>query len=150
MSDILIGAQTQAEAVFCPQCQSPVEVPVSLLSRPMDVACTACGWKGVHTQLAVVPFKHEFKSDEQIAEEMARDLRNILSKTAAVTYGSFLLKWGFLDQPISAYQFARYLEGIAKSAVVSITETRRFLIEEKTRDTAQRPGIPRAPGGKDG
>jgi hypothetical protein len=131
MTTILGPRQTTAEAYFCPKCQSPVEVPVTLLGVPGDVRCS-CGWYGMHTELAVSKFKHEFASDEEIANRMSSDLRNLLAKTAGSSYAAFLLKWGFLDQPVQRAQLARYLQDIAKAVVPAIIETRKKLVEEKS------------------
>lgn len=146
MTTIIGPTQTQAQATFCPKCFSPsIKTQVITLSGGggMPAHCTACGWTGASTDLVATQFKHEFKSDDEIAEVMQRDLRNLLSKTAAQTYGSFLLKWGFLDKPISAYQLATYLEAISKSVATTVIETRKKLVEEKAHE---RTGVERASG----
>ena len=150
MSEIVGAHQTQAQAYFCPQCGSPsIVTPLTIVTENggSPAECKACPWKGDRKDLAVAPFKHEFKSDEDIAQNMMRDLRNVLAKSAAVTYGKFLLKWGFLDQPISALQLARYMDSIAQAVVRTIIETRTAMAEEKSRE---RVGVPGAPGDQSG
>ena len=149
MSEIVGAQQTAAQAYFCPKCGSPSLRQTSKFvteQNRLPVHCDACQWDGDQSQLAVAPFKHEFKSDDDIAQGMMTDLRNVLAKTAAVTYGRFLLKWGFLDQPISAVQLAHYMDSIARAVVKTIIETRKAMAEEKSRERA---GVPRAPGTQD-
>ncbi len=133
MNDIIVGKQREDTAYFCPKCHNPVEVPTSLFGAPTPVTCGACDWSGVHLELAQSSFKHQFKSDDEIAQAMMVDLRNLLSKTAAVTYGSFLLKWGFLDKPIQSAQLGRYMMEIAKTVTATIIATRKTLAEETAR-----------------
>src|SRR5688572_6352061 len=117
VADIISPHETEAAAWFCPKCSSPVDisVPGALAAGERAPVSCVCGWSGNHYQLVGTPFKHGFKSDDEIAQQMMLELRNLLAKTAAQTYGSFLLKWGFLDKPISALQLATYLEAIAKA-----------------------------------
>lgn len=131
MTDIISPVETAAAAYFCPQCSTPVEVPVLLISNPVSVMCGGCGWTGDHTQLAATAFKHGFVSDSEIAETMVREVRNVLAKVAAKAYGSFLVKWGFIDGAHVHYQLATYLQAIAKATVTAIIETRKKLTEEK-------------------
>src|SRR3972149_5419964 len=116
MSEIVGAHQTQARPYFCPRCGSPsifspLVVVVADGGNPAE--CRACPWKGDRKDLAGAPFKHEFQSDRDMAQSMMRTLRNVLAKSAAVPYGSFLLKWGFLAQPVSALQLGRYMDSIA-------------------------------------
>lgn len=134
MSDLLTPHETKAEAYFCPSCGAPVEVPTVLFGGPTPVICSACSWTGAHVQLAAYPFKHGFADDDAIVEAMATDLRNVLAKTAAQTYGSFLLKWGFLDQPIRAEQLGAYISAISRAVLKTVIETRRVIVEEKARE----------------
>lgn len=129
----IIGRNTSAEGYFCPSCGTPVEMPTVLFGNSTPITCSACDWSGAHTQLAVAPFKHGFSSDAEIAETMVKELRNLLAKTAGQTYGSFLMKWGFMDG-LSALQLASYLEAIARATVTAIFETRKQLVEEKARE----------------
>jgi hypothetical protein len=140
MSDIIVGEQRESTAVFCPKCQSP---SVTFLGSSLElqkrvVACGACGWGGTEDQLAQSTFKHEFKSDDEIAQAMMVDLRNLLAKNAAVTYGAFLSKWGFIDQPPSAVQLGRYMMEIAKATAKAVIELRKTLVEEKARERSGR------------
>lgn len=139
MSEIIGPRETQAQAFFCPQCGSPVDtgkVSAVALGVAVPAFCPACGWHGETKDLAVAPFKHSFASDEDVAQSMTRELRNVLAKTAAQSYGSFLLKWGFLDQPITALQLSTYMDAIAKAVVRTIIETRKTLTEERARERA--------------
>lgn len=141
MTHILGPRETQASAYFCPSCGSPaVNVQsVTLHGGAMPASCDSCGWQGATTQLAVAPFKHGFANDEEIARTMSTELRNLLSKTAGQTYGRFLLKWGFMDEPVSALQLATYLDAIAKAVVRTIVQTRQQLLEEKARERTTGP-----------
>jgi len=150
MSEIVGAQQTPAQAYFCPKCGSPSLKQTSKFwteENKAPVHCDACQWDGDQSQLAVAPFKHEFRSDEDIAQNMMVDLRNVLAKSAAVTYGRFLLKWGFLDQPVSAVQLAHYMDSIARAVVKTIIETRKGMAEEKSRE---RVGVPGTTGAQDG
>lgn len=149
MTEIHSPKQTEATAYFCPKCHSPNVERSGLLVEGYDgdAECNSCKWSGRTSQLAQSTFKHGFQSDEEIASSMMRDLRNLLAKTVAHSYGKFLLKWGFLDQPISSLQLATYLEAIANAVVKTIVETRKKLVEEKTRD---RSGLPRPAGDERG
>lgn len=140
MSEVIIGQKTEATAYFCPTCQSPVEVPAMLISNRQPVVCAGCGWDGFYDQLLQTTFKHEFKSDEAIAGQLVVEVRNLLAKHSAAIYGSFLLKWGFLDQPIQAAQLGRYIMEIAKATVTAIIQTRKTLAEEKARGRTERDG----------
>lgn len=134
MSDIIRGEQIESTAYFCPKCHNPVDIPMSIFSAPIEVRCAACDWSGTHLQLVQSSFKHEFKSDEEIAQSMMTDLRNLLAKSAASTYGRWLLKWGFLDQPVQAAQLGRYIMEIAKAVTKTVIELRKTIVEEKARE----------------
>lgn len=138
MTGIHGSQQTDGTAYFCPKCHSPsVEVrTVGILTsdNSAPASCMSCRWSGFEKDLVQSAFKHEFKSDDEIADTMMRELRNLLSKTAAQSYGRFLLKWGFLDMPISGLQLAHYMDAIAKTVVRTIIETRKQLVEDKARE----------------
>jgi hypothetical protein len=140
MNDIIVGKQREGVAYFCPKCHNPVDVQFQLgiVGAHLPVHCTACNWDGDQSELAQSSFKHEFKSDDEIAQAMMVDLRNLLSKTAAVTYGRFLLKWGFLDQPIRSEQLGRYMMEIAKTVTTAVIQTRKTLAEEAARERISR------------
>lgn len=134
---VITGRETEGFAYFCPKCQSPsvrIPKPTILGSEQAGVPahCNACSWEGPPSELIAAPFKHEFKDDTEIAETMAKDLRTMLAATAAQTYGRFLLKWGFLDQPITTAQLGRYMTNIAKAVITSVVETRKQMTEEKS------------------
>jgi hypothetical protein len=135
MSETIIGQKTEASAFFCPQCSSPDVERRSLLVEGYDgdATCHSCKWTGKVSQLAKTNFKHGFKSDEEIAHAMMIDIRNLLAKTSAKAYGSFLIKWGFLDS-FSAAQLGRYMMDIATATSKAIIETRKALAEEKARE----------------
>lgn len=135
---ITTGRETAGVAYFCPKCSNPVEIQSSLQGAPIPVQCGGCGWRGVHLELHAAPFKHEFRDDNEIADLMGKDLRTMLAQTAAQTYGRFLLKWGFLDQPIMPAQLGRYMTAIAKAVVTTVVETRKQMTEEKSREHTSR------------
>ncbi len=134
MSEVIIGEKTEASASFCPSCGSAsIEVKtigILVPGRSAPAYCLACQWSGVESELVRTTFKHEFKSDDEIAQAMMTDLRNLLAKTAAASYGSFLLKWGFLDKPIKSEQLGRYIMEIAQATTRTIIETRKKMEEE--------------------
>lgn len=136
MREIIVGEQRESTAYFCPECQSPsvTILGTSLTLAKRVAACGACGWGGTEDKLAQSTFKHEFKSDDEIAQAMMVDLRNLLAKTSATTYGAFLIKWGFMDQPMQAAQLGRYMMEIAKATAKAVIETRKAMAEEKARE----------------
>lgn len=129
MTDIIGPRQTKAVARFCPKCHSPDLTTAGLLVEGAvhDATCNSCGWKGSERELAVAPFQHQFASDEEILQTMGRDLRNLIGKSSML-YGSFLLKWGFLDKPVSGLQLATYIEAIANAIVPAVIEARRKML----------------------
>lgn len=137
MSEITRGTPTEGVAYFCPKCHSPsLRIPKTTIlgSEQAGVAahCNACGWEGPPSELVKHLFKHEFQSEAEIAEMLMKDLRNVIAKTAAQTYGVFLMKWGFLDQPITAHQLAIYLEAIAKAIIPAVVAARQRIVEENS------------------
>lgn len=133
MSEILSGVETQARVRLCPKCGSASISTVSQLAETSigTSTCESCGWTGSEKDLITAMFRHGFKSDQEILEAMMKDLRNILSKSSATAYGRFLLKWGFMDMPVSPTQLARYLEVIATSSVTAVIELRKKMEQEK-------------------
>ena len=143
MTHILGPRETQTAAYFCPSCGSPSIELKSLGSvilggeQSTPASCTACGWHGASSQLTAAPFKHQSGSEEEIARTISTDLRNLLAKTAATTYGRLLIKWGFLDQKPSALHLAMYLDAIAKATVKAVFETRKQIVEEQFGERAR-------------
>lgn len=133
MSEILSGTETKARVRLCPKCSSAsVSIVSKLVEGAVGVAtCETCSWSGSEKELITAMFTHGFKSDQEILEAMMKDLRNILSKSSATAYGRFLLKWGFMDMPVSPVQLARYLETIATSSITAIIELRKRMEQEK-------------------
>lgn len=140
MSEIILGQKTKATAYFCPQCSSPnVERSGKLVEGyDADAKCLTCPWTGKESELAQASFSHEFKSPEEITKAMVTDLRNALAKSSAVVYGKFLLKWGFMGEPILAAELGRYLMNIASATVKAIIQTRAELTKEKASGPAKR------------
>lgn len=140
MSDIILGQKTKATAYFCPKCTNAVEVSthLGLAGAQLPVHCTGCGWDGDQSELAQASFSHEFKSPEEITKAMVNDLRNSLAKSSAVVYGRFLLKWGFMGEPIRAAELGRYLMNIASATVQAIIQTRAELMKEATSGPVKR------------
>lgn len=119
----------------CPSCGSP-SVKYSELGG--DASCGACPWNGDSTKLIGVQFSHEFAGGrDEIIQRMMVDLRNTLASSAARSIGSFLLKWGFMDQPIKAQQLARYLAAVSRAMTVAIFVERKKMVEEKNAATTR-------------
>jgi hypothetical protein len=138
MSEIIVGEQKESTAHFCPKCQTPIDLGqlgtvVLVGNAATPVRCAACDWHGDLRQVLQTSFKHEFKSDDEIFAAMMVDLRNILAKNAATTYGRWLLKWGFLDQPVQSAQLGLYIMEIAKAVTTAVIQVRKAMVEEKAR-----------------
>jgi hypothetical protein len=63
---------------------------------------------------------------------MVTDLRNLLAKSYAKTFGEFLMKWGFIPKDVSPKELSRYVVAIAKSTMTAILETRQEIERERT------------------
>ena len=121
--------QDSSTAYFCPECGSPsLDLPL-LTGGP--ATCKACKWTGKSQALLGLPFTHEHGTDESIALSLMSDLRVLLSKDLAVPFGRFLLKWGFLDNPIKPAQMGRYLAAIATAVIKTIVEERQKMDMER-------------------
>jgi hypothetical protein len=140
MNDIMLGQKTKGVAYFCPKCTNAVEVSthLGLVGNQIPVHCTGCGWSGDQAELAQASFSHEFKSPEEISKAMVTDLRNALAESSAIVYGRFLLKWGFMGEPVRGAELGRYLMNIANATVQSIIQTRSELMKESTSGTVKR------------
>lgn len=138
MTEIHSGAQTKAVAKFCPKCGgSDVTVTSSFSGQSASVKC-ACGWLGTVEELIVTQFKHGFANDEQILQQMVTDLRNLLAKEFAKTFGAFLRKWGFLPADVTPLYLSRYVVAVAKATMQAIIETRQEIEKERSDGRGQR------------
>lgn len=140
MNELILGQKTKGTAYFCPKCTNAVEISthLGLVGTQVPVHCGGCGWDGDQSELAQASFSHEFKSPEEISKAMVTDLRNVLAKSSAVVYGRFLLKWGFMGEPIRSAELGRYLMNIANATVQAIIQTRAELMREATSGTGKR------------
>lgn len=111
---------------LCPRCGgSDIE------EKGVNAFCQSCTWHGPVDELLVSPFKHELGSDEQIFKSMVTDLRNLLAKEFAKSFGAFLKKWGFISDRTTAVELSRYVVGVAKSTMHAIIEVRREIEQER-------------------
>lgn len=135
MKGIFSGIETAATARFCPKCGgSNLTVgPGDLLAVvPSGPVKCSCGWEGRTEELVVAQFKHGFADDEQILQNMMADLRNLLAKEFAKSFGAFLLKWGFIPEAVTPALLGRYVAAVAKATLSSVIEVRREIEREKS------------------
>lgn len=135
MSGIYSGDETRAVVRVCPQCSSSsVEEFNNVLVGPnkdRTAKCHSCGWAGSVADLLSAPFKHEMGSDEQVLQSMVTDLRNVLAKEFAKSFGAFLLKWGFISAGVTPKELSQYIVAIAKATMTAILETRQEIEREQ-------------------
>lgn len=138
MSEVVGKSERTLDAAyFCPSCGSPTlesEHMVGAILAPdasTPVSCRACKWTGTRQELAAVPILHEFTGSEEMVRQMVLDLRRVLVKTFTPTFGPFLLKWGFLDQPVRTEQLGRY-------TVAVVSAVMRAVIAEKDREMQEK------------
>jgi hypothetical protein len=138
MTGIYSGKETSSVLKHCPGCGSPSieELPTGLVDsrtgeQHLRVRCTSCKWAGAREELVVQEFTHEMGSDEQVLQSMVNDLRNVLAKEFAKSFGSFLLKWGFISRNISAQELSRYVVAVARFTLAAIIETRQEIEREQ-------------------
>ena len=128
---------TKETVRFCPQCGSPAvssketDAVLTSVDPSSDVfTCSGCGWAGVRSDLVVTEFEHDFGGRDEIMNALMADLRGLLAKTFAKSFGSFLLKWGFLATPINPLHLARYTAAVARAVLTSVLEERTKLEKE--------------------
>lgn len=128
---------TKETVRFCPQCSSSAVTSekgdTALVSpdQSSDIfRCGGCGWAGVRSDLVVTEFEHDFGGPDEIMNALMTDLRGLLAKTFALSFGSFLLKWGFLVTPINPLHLARYTAAVARAVLTSVLEERAKLEKE--------------------
>ena len=111
----------------CPKCSSP-RVEYGSLSGAR-ATCLSCGWVGLATELLSVVFSHEFSDKEDMIRRMVTDLRNVMAAGAAVPFARFLVKWGFLGQPVRPKELARYMKAAVAAMVTSVIEERGKIVD---------------------
>lgn len=138
MGEIHAPTETEALALFCPECGSPSLQGEEFSSIQVfernhsQFECKSCGWKGERRKLLASPFKHEFDSDDALRDALYKDLRNLLAKDAGKAYAEFLVKWGFISPPLTSEALTRYLKAIAKGTLSSIVLERAKIEQEET------------------
>lgn len=135
MTEIHSGQETKAVVRTCPQCSSTsIEEFNNILVGPnkdKTARCHTCDWRGSAAELLSTPFKHEMGSDAQVLHSMVTDLRNVLAKEFAKSFGAFLLKWGFISAGITPKELSQYIVAIAKATMAAILETRQEIEREQ-------------------
>lgn len=117
------------EAYFCPKCGSPGVDCSALIGG--QASCRMCDWSGPTTDLTNHVFRQENGSEDQIARMFLTEIKNLVGSDFAVPMGKFLLKWGFLDQPVSAGDLARYLTSVARAVANAVLVERQELEKER-------------------
>jgi len=117
-------------ASFCPQCGGAL-IESSPLSG--DASCGACPWKGKASELLSVPFTHGMGGQNQIAEFFISDFKATIIRPFILPIGTFLVKWGFLDQKDSNFRtnLNRYITVVARGMIRLILEERAAIEKEK-------------------
>ena len=136
MSDDSTRQATAAKVELCPACGSTdVETTTKgILTGEVDTnraKCGACSWEGIVGDLLTQKFSHEMGSDEQILKAMATDLRNILAEDFSMSFGRFLMKWGFISEGVTPQVLSRYVVAIARATLEAIVIERRKIEQEK-------------------
>jgi hypothetical protein len=124
---------TDSKVRFCPRCGS-ANLEFSELAGG-NAKCENCAWSGSVDDLFVVPFSHDFFSDEGMVRALMNDLRGLLAKELGVPYLKFLIKWGFVKTTggvADRVTFTRYLVAIAKAILLAIFEERKRLSTESS------------------
>jgi hypothetical protein len=122
---------TEGKVKFCPRCGS-ANLEFSELAGG-NATCGNCHWVGSTDDLFMVPFCHDFFSDEGMVRGLMNDLRVMLSGELGVPYLKFLVKWGFVKSTngvADRVAFTRYLVAIAKALLVAVFEERKRLSVE--------------------
>lgn len=131
-----------SEVRMCPQCGSPGVDFATLIGG--QAACRGCSWKGITTDLLVVPSSVD-GIDERAMSGMINEVRQLLSGPLGLPYLRFLLKWGFLAgdlanpaATIDRKKYARYCAAIARGILTALYEERS---KQEAARAAERAGM---------
>lgn len=128
----MTGADTDI-VLFCPECGSPsLEISSPLIQdvRGSICTCLSCEWSGREVDLLKMPVSHGFEGKDGIIRAMMNDMKNSLATTFTPVFGRFLLRWGFLTQPVSIAQVRRYTVAIAGAVIQAVIQERQKLENE--------------------
>lgn len=123
------------KAYFCPTCGCST-VNYSKIEGS-KASCTTCNWSGPLTELAAVPFGHDFSSDEAILHQLMLDIRQMMSAKFSTEILRLLGKWGFIHLPVgpsTSKNLARYLGATATAIARAWIDERRKIIEAKAKE----------------
>lgn len=129
------------QARVCPKCHGPAVDYSEMAGGEASCRNGACGWRGRREELVVIQFSHQFADQQEMLRHMSKDLRNTIARSAAQDFGRFLVKWGFLSQPLQPREMARYFAAMAVGIVKAIFEERQKILEETSgrRDAKSEP-----------
>lgn len=124
---------TDTAVYMCPSCSSTfVELGEGTLSGTgATVQCRACPWAGSENELIAAAFQHNMGSHTDLTQALVNDLRLVLAKEFAASFGIFLLKWGFVESPVPPLLLGRYISAIAKAVLGAVIKERSLLEREK-------------------
>ena len=129
MAEIIGGSKVEA-VYLCPECGSPsLEYPYE---TGLVATCLACGWSGKQDQMFVTPIVHMEGSADNIVTQLVNGLRRLLATPKfGIPFGKFLVKWGFIEQPVNTKILGRYYAACAVGIVTAVIKERQKIEKER-------------------